>query len=166
MEHSRGLIFEDEVGSITIGDDIVVVDDEVADEVTGKLYVVDAEEDSASALHVEEPGFNGIGDVDSIRGGVEVTVVAIGAIEDHCGVIAFGIELQFDVVELREGDLVAEGVGKADKADGAHRSATGGSECGGHVGFAHLFAAVVAGAQQGLDATDTQEEAQGPGTGT
>ena len=147
MEHSRGLIFENEVCCLAVGDYIAVVDDEVADEVTGEMHVIDTEEDSAPALHIEEPRFNGIGYIDGVGGGVEVAVVAVGAIENHGGVIALGVELQFDVGELRKSDLVAEGVGKADKADGAHRSATGGCKCGGHVGFAHLFTTVVACAQ-------------------
>jgi hypothetical protein len=100
MEHSRGLIFEDEVCCLAIGDDIVVVDDEVADEVTGVVHVVDAEENGAPAFHVEELRLDGIGNLDSIGGGVEVAVVAVGAIEDHSSVIALGIELKFDIGEL------------------------------------------------------------------
>ena len=100
MEHSRGLIFEDEVCCLAVGDYIAVVDDEVADEVTGEMHVVYAEEDGAPALHIEELGLDGIGNLDSVGGGVEVAVVAVAAIEDHCGVIALGIELKFDVGEL------------------------------------------------------------------
>jgi hypothetical protein len=100
MEHSRGLIFENEVCCLAVGDYIAVVDDEVADEVTGEMHVVYAEEDSAPTLHIEEPRFDCIRDVDGVGGGVEVAVVAVGAIEDHSSVIALGIELKLDVGEL------------------------------------------------------------------
>ena len=155
-------IFKDEVRGIAISNDILFVDDEVAEEVPGRSDVVDVEEDSAAAFHVEELGFDSIIDLNGVGAGIVVAVVAVAAIQDHGCVCAFGIELEVDVGELSESGCVAQRVGDAQQTDGAHRPATGRGEGGSHIRLAHLFATVVTGAEQHRDATDTQQKAQSP----